>query len=81
MHITVCIGSACYIKGSRSVIQEFEAQIDSHQLKDQITLNGSFCMGNCVQGVSVKVDEQLFSLKPGEVEVFFEKEVMSKLES
>ncbi|MEG0565124.1 MAG: hypothetical protein RR590_02730 [Hungatella sp.] len=42
-------------------------------------LNGSFCSGNCVNGVCVTVDETLYSLKPEDTKEFFEREILGRL--
>ena len=36
-------------------------------------------MGDCVNGVSVKIDGELFSLKPEATKEFFETEVLRRL--
>lgn len=79
MTITICIGSSCHLKGSRQVVQDLEALITEHKLSDQVELNGSFCMGDCVNGVSVKINDTLFSLKPEHTKDFFQKEVLGRL--
>ena len=47
MTITICIGSSCHLKGSRTIIQKLEELITERQLNEKIELNGSFCMGEC----------------------------------
>ena len=47
MVITICIGSSCHLKGSRSIIQGLEKKIRENELCSQIELNGSFCTGEC----------------------------------
>ena len=79
MTITICIGSSCHLKGSREIVQKLESLINLHKLTDKVELNGSFCMGECVSGVSVKLNEQLFSLTPDNTETFFEEEVLGRL--
>ena len=56
MTITICIGSSCHLKGSREVVETLQREIAAHKLEDRINLTGAFCMGNCVNGVSVKLD-------------------------
>lgn len=79
MKITVCIGSSCHIKGSRSVVEQLQDLISKHDLGEKVELSGTFCMGKCQQGVCVTVDDTFFSVAPETVTAFFEKEVMSKL--
>lgn len=79
MKITICIGSSCHLKGSRPIIEELQRLVEKNNLKDKIELCGAFCMGNCVNGVSVKIDDELFSVKPDTVNEFFENEVLKRI--
>ncbi|MDD5946548.1 MAG: (2Fe-2S) ferredoxin domain-containing protein [Oscillospiraceae bacterium] len=79
MKITVCIGSSCHIKGSRSVVEQLQYLIAENHLGDKVELGGTFCMGKCQQGVCVTVDDSFFSVTPDTVTEFFEKEVQAKL--
>ena len=79
MKVIICIGSSCHLKGSRTIIQKLEELITERQLNDKIELNGSFCMGECSNGVCVKINEELFSVSPETVNTFFENEVLRRL--
>ncbi len=78
MKITVCIGSSCHIKGSRQVVSELQHLIAENNLKDEIDLGGTFCMGKCQEGVCVTVDGEFYSVTPETTKDFFEKNVLSK---
>ena len=75
----ISIGSSCHLKGSRTIIQKLEELITERQLNDKIELNGSFCMGECSNGVCVKINDELFSVSPETVNTFFENEVLRRL--
>ena len=79
MKITVCIGSSCHIKGSRSVVEQLQYLIAQNNLGDKVELGGTFCMGKCQQGVCVTVADNFYSVTPDTVTEFFEKEVKAKL--
>lgn len=79
MRVTICIGSACHLKGSREIIKELQELVSANGLDDKVDLNGSFCSGNCVNGVCVTVDGELFSLKPENTKEFFDKEILGRL--
>ena len=79
MKITVCIGSSCHIKGSRQVVAEIQRLIAEHDLGDKVELGGTFCMGQCQQGVCVTVDDSFHSVTPETVEAFFANEVLAKV--
>ncbi|MBR6051876.1 MAG: (2Fe-2S) ferredoxin domain-containing protein [Clostridia bacterium] len=79
MNITVCIGSACHIKGSRRVVEQLQYLIEKEKLNDKIELSGTFCTGNCRKGVCVTVDGELHTVSPEDVNEFFENVVKSRL--
>ena len=80
MRVTICIGSACHLKGSREDISKMQALVAQNGLGRNVDLNGAFCSGNCVkEGVCVTVDGELYSVKPEETEAFFEKEILGRL--
>lgn len=79
MVITICIGSSCHLKGSREIVQSLQELIAVHKIEDKVELNGSFCIGECVKGVCVKLNDTLFSLKPEDTEEFFQEQVLKKL--
>ncbi|NLW64632.1 MAG: (2Fe-2S) ferredoxin domain-containing protein [Clostridiales bacterium] len=79
MKLTVCIGSSCHLKGARQVVEGFQALIAENHLEDKVELTGTFCLGNCQNGVSVKVDDELFSVQPEICKSFFEEHIIAKL--
>ena len=79
MKITICIGSSCHLKGSRQIVEELQRLVAENGLKDKIELAGKFCMGNCQNGVCVTLDGVKFSLKPQDVDSFFQREILPKL--
>ena len=79
MKITVCIGSSCHLKGSRTVVERLKTLIDEKNLGDKVELAGTFCMGNCQKDVCVTVDDNVFSITPEEVDSFFQTQVVEKL--
>lgn len=79
MKITVCIGSSCHVKGSKSVVEELQRLIGENKVGDKVELGGTFCLGKCQDGVCVEVEKEIFSVNKETVEEFFRKEVLSKL--
>ena len=79
MKVTVCIGSSCHIKGSRQVVESLQSLITEKKLADKVELGGTFCLGQCQQGVCVTVNGEFHSVTPENVGEFFEKEVAAKV--
>lgn len=57
MVIKVCVGSSCHLKGSYDVVEAFKSLVKKYNVEDKIELQASFCLGNCLQGVSVAVED------------------------
>ena len=79
LKITVCIGSSCHIKGSRQVVEQLQELIAKHELDGKVELGGTFCLGNCQQGVCVTVNDAFHSVSPETVAEFFAAEVLAKV--
>lgn len=74
MTISVCVGSSCHLKGAYNVIKGFERLIDEKGLSDKVELKASFCLGNCTNGVSVRIDDgPVLSVAPEDTSQFFDK--------
>ena len=79
LKITVCIGSSCHIKGSRSVVEQLQDLIAEKDLGEKVELGGTFCMGHCQQGVCVTVNDEFYSVTPETVGEFFANAVLAKV--
>lgn len=79
MNITVCIGSACHLKGSGQIVEQLKKLIATNQLEDKVELAGAFCMGRCSEGVSISVDGEFHSVTPETADAFFQKAVLEKI--
>jgi len=80
--ISVCIGSACHVKGAHEVIKGLERLIEEKKMKDIIELRGAFCIGKCTKAVSVRVnnEEEVFSVNLSNLERFFYDQVISRFD-
>lgn len=60
MVIQICVGSSCHLKGSPEIVELLTAAIKEHNLENEITLTGSFCIGKCNRtGVTIQVDDTI----------------------
>ena len=78
MRVTVCIGSACHIKGSRRIVEQFQELVEEYGVGDEVELRGSLCMNNCRMGVCVTVDDKLYTVSPEKAREFFEENIIPK---
>ncbi len=81
MTVTVCIGSSCYVKGSRQVVEILQRRIQEHGLEDKVNIAGMFCMGKCQDSVCVMLDDRVISVSPEEADAFFETEILNRIQN
>lgn len=80
MHvITVCVGSACHLKGSHEIIAYFKDAISQAGLENEVELKGTFCMDQCTDGANLLIDDQIFHVSSSdEARQIFETEILQK---
>ena len=83
MVIQICVGSSCHIKGSPEIVELLTKAIEDHNLQDEVTLSGSFCIGVCNRlGVTVQVDDEVHTgINRENFREFFEEKVLSVIKS
>lgn len=79
MKVTVCIGSACHLKGAGHVLEQLRYFVREHELEHKVEIAATFCMGNCVAGVNVTIDGEVYSVDESETKAFFEREILAKV--
>ena len=79
MIVQICVGSSCHIKGSPEIVELFTKAIEDNNLQDEITLAGSFCIGECNRmGVTIQVDDEIHTgINRDNFKEFFEEKVLS----
>jgi|UniRef100_A0A7C4ASZ2 NADH:ubiquinone oxidoreductase subunit E len=77
--ITVCVGSACHLKGSHDIIGYLKEAIKEAGLEGKVELKGSFCMEHCTEGANLLIDDQLFHYSSlDDAKKIFETEILQK---
>lgn len=79
MEIKVCVGSACYVKGSHDVIEQLQQLIRDYHLEESVILKASFCLGHCTEAVSVTIDDTVYSVPKDKVSEFFIEQVYGRV--
>lgn len=74
--LKVCIGSSCHIKGARQVVEEFQRLIAENNVGDKVTLEGTFCLNRCQEGVCVTLNDEFASLSPETAAAYFNEKVL-----
>ncbi len=74
--IEICIGSACHLKGSYQVIQEMKRLLQENGMTTQVELKSAFCIGQCGEGVSVRLNgDKVHKVQVEEIENFFNEHI------
>lgn len=79
VNVSICVGSACHMKGSREVVAKLKELVKAHHLEGQVLLNGSFCTGNCQYAVCVVIGDTVYSVRPETTEEFFNNEILTRV--
>nr|WP_207751736.1 (2Fe-2S) ferredoxin domain-containing protein [Clostridium rhizosphaerae] len=80
MTITVCIGSSCHLKGSYNIVSELQKLIADNNLESQTEIKASFCLGECKNGVCVKVEDgPVISVNKDNIDEFFNEHIIKNL--
>ena len=75
--ISICIGSACHLKGAERIVALFQEAVEKNHLEDQIALTGSRCNRG---GVTITVDDDVYTgITPEGFDEFFRDKVLAKL--
>jgi len=72
-NVSICLGTACYVRGSQAVLDEFCRQLDvqpGETTPDGVfTLNEARCLGACGQAPIVMVNDKVHAkVKPEDVQ-------------
>ena len=78
MNISVCIGSACHLKGSYTIINLLKDAVARNGLGDKVAVNAAFCLGQCSsEGVSVRFGEDVITgVSPENFDEVFQERVL-----
>lgn len=81
MLVQICIGSSCHLKGSEKIVELFQSALNENNLKNDVTLAGSFCSGKCNRvGVTITVDDAVYTgITPENFKAFFEDKIVKPI--
>jgi NADH-quinone oxidoreductase subunit G len=54
--IKVCVGTSCYVRGSRDILRRFSEELEARGMGDQVELSAVFCMEHCDRGPNVRIN-------------------------
>ena len=56
--VTICMGSSCFSRGNRLVLQAIKEYLKEHMLDDKVVFKGAHCMGSCERGPVVMINDK-----------------------
>lgn len=59
--ISICVGSACHLRGAHEILSAFSLLIDKYKLNAVIDIEGNFCQGMCTEGVVIKINDEIIT--------------------
>jgi NADH:ubiquinone oxidoreductase subunit E len=74
--IRICLGSSCFSRGNREVVQVIKEFLKKNHLDDKVILRGARCMDKCSEGPWVIINGKTFAqTSVQEIEKILEKEL------
>jgi NADH:ubiquinone oxidoreductase subunit E len=58
--IVICLGSSCFARGNKQVVQLIKKFLDEHQLSHKVRFRGKHCFGNCENGPGMIINQERF---------------------
>lgn len=59
--IIICLGSSCFSRGNKKLVQVIRAYLDEHLLSDEVVFRGAHCFNMCEKGPVMKIDGKEFT--------------------
>ena len=60
VEINVCMGSACFARGNKSIIETVKKYIRKNNMQNSIDLKGELCTGECEKGPNAKINGRIY---------------------
>lgn len=66
--IRICLGSSCFARGNRKMVQVIQQFLIRYDLEDRVIFHGSHCFGHCGEGPMIQIgDDLIHSQDPEEM--------------
>lgn len=75
----ICLGSSCFARGNKLILQTIKAFIVKHNLQDELDFRGSHCFGKCQHGPNLNIDGVYFhNISPENIEEVLRENLLEK---
>ena len=66
--IRICLGSSCFARGNKKMVQVIQQFLAQHHLEEKVIFHGAHCFGHCGDGPNIQIGDDLIqSLDPDEM--------------
>lgn len=74
--IRICLGSSCFSRGNRELVQVVRDFLKKNHLDDKVILRGARCMDKCSEGPWITINGKTFAqTSTTDIEKILEKEL------
>jgi NADH:ubiquinone oxidoreductase subunit E len=57
----ICLGSSCFSRGNREVVQFIKDYLKKNHLDDKVIFRGTRCLGSCSDGPNLLIDGKIIN--------------------
>ena len=58
--LKICMGSSCFSRGNKKMLQIIQKYIRDHALEELIDLKGNHCFSECNNGPTIRIEGTLY---------------------
>ena len=59
--ITICLGSSCFARGNRNLVEVVKQFIRDNKLEDRVFFHGNHCFDKCIDGPVIKINDKVYT--------------------
>jgi len=59
--VKICLGSSCYTRGSREILESIQSYIAEEKLESLVMLTGSLCEEQCRSGPTITINDVTYT--------------------
>ena len=58
--IKICLGSSCFSRGNKEILQIIQTFLREHKLENKVYFHGAHCFSHCENGPIVQIDDKIY---------------------
>lgn len=76
--LLICLGSSCFARGNKMLVQEIKQFLDEHKLGHRVEFKGKHCFSNCENGPAIQIDDRRYDhITRDNIREILEKELLN----